>query len=125
MLGGWARDDAAGTARIERGLADLRAAGAFARMPYWLSLLAERIVDPGRARAVLDAAIVAARAREDRWWLPEVMRVRATRFTTGAESSVGVRSALDLALEQGSVALAERCRADLASTRTPAERPLP
>jgi hypothetical protein len=94
-------------------------------MPYWLSLLAERIADPGRARAVLDAAIVAARAREDRWWLPEVMRVRATRFTDGSESSAGVRSALDLALEQGSVALAERGRADLASTRTPAERPLP
>jgi hypothetical protein len=68
---------------------------------------------------------VSARAREDRWWLPEVMRVRATRFTTGAASSVEVRSALDLALEQGSVALAERCRADLASTRTPGERPLP
>jgi tetratricopeptide (TPR) repeat protein len=125
VLSGWARDDAAGTARIERGLADLRAAGAFARMPYWLSLLAERIVDPGRARAVLDAAIVTARAREDRWWLPEVMRVRATRFTTGAASSVELRSALDLALDQGSVALAERCRADLASTRTPGERPHP
>jgi DNA-binding SARP family transcriptional activator/tetratricopeptide (TPR) repeat protein len=125
VLSGWARDDAAGTARIERGLADLRAAGAFARMPYWLSLLAARVTDPGRARAVLDAAVVAARVRQDRWWLPDVLRVRATRFATGSERSAGVRAALDLALEQGSVALAERCRADLAAPRTPGERPLP
>ena len=125
VLSGWARDDDAGTARIERGLADLRAAGAFARMPYWLSLLAERSPDPDRARAVLDAAVVAARVREDRWWLPEVLRARATRFATGAEAAEGVRAALDLALEHGSVALAERCRADLASPRTPAERPPP
>jgi tetratricopeptide (TPR) repeat protein len=125
VLSGWARDDSAGTARIERGLADLRAAGAFARMPYWLSLLAERSPDPGRAQAVLDAAVVAARVREDRWWLPEVLRVRANRFATGTEASAGVRAALDLAREQGSVALAERCRADLAGTRTAAERPRP
>ena len=125
VLSGWARDDEAGTARIQRGLSDLRRAGAFARMPYWLSLLAERSADPDRARAVLDAAVVAARVREDRWWLPEVLRIRATRFATGPEASDGIRAALDLALEHGSVALAERCRADLASTRTPAERPLP
>jgi hypothetical protein len=54
-----------------------------------------------------------------------VLRVRATRFATGSERSAGVRAALDLALEQGSVALAERCRADLAAPRTPGERPLP
>lgn len=122
VLSGWARDDAVGITRMERGLADLRAAAAFARMPYWLSLLAERCADPGRAQAVLDAAVVAALVRTDRWWLPEVLRVRATRFATGSDSSEGVRAALDLALEQGSVALAERCRRDLVSMRTPAER---
>jgi DNA-binding SARP family transcriptional activator/tetratricopeptide (TPR) repeat protein len=115
LLGGWARNDATGTSRMERGLADLRGTGAFARMPYWLSLLAERCGDPARAGALLDAAEVAARARRDRWWLPEVLRRRAS----GPE---GLRAALVMALGQGSVTLAERCRRDLAATRTIGER---
>ena len=52
------------------------------------------------------------------------MAVGAAVFL-GAASSAEVRSALELAQEQGSVSLAERCRVDLASTRTPAERPPP
>ena len=121
VLTGWADDDAAGTARIERGLADLRAAGAFARMPYWLGLLAERYADPQRARSVLDAAVVTARARGDRWWLPELLRKRALRFSNGSPAP-GLREALAVAEAQGSATLAERCRRDLAAARTPGER---
>ena len=106
---------------MERGIANLREAGAFARMPYWLSLLAER-TDPDRARAILDSALVSARVREDRWWLPEVMRRRAVWFLAADEAVEQLQSALALAEEQGSVALAERCRHDLGITRTPAER---
>ena len=83
--------------------------------------LAER-VDPERARAILDSALVSARVREDRWWLPEVMRQRAAWFLTADEATVHLESALALAQEQGSVALAERCRHDLDLARTPAER---
>ena len=49
-------------------------------MPYWLSLLADlsaRNGQPGAARAILDAALAAAQERDDVWWLPEVMRMRA------------------------------------------------
>jgi DNA-binding SARP family transcriptional activator/tetratricopeptide (TPR) repeat protein len=122
VLSGWAQADAAGTTRLETGLANLRRAGAFARMPYWLTLLAQRCADPGRARAVLDAAVVDAEAREDRWWLPEVLRQRAVRFLTGDEAERALAGALALATEQGSVALAERCAADLAAARTVPER---
>ena len=120
VLGGWARDDADGTARMEQGLARLRAARAFSRMPYWLSLLAQRS-GPDRARAVLDSAVVSARARDDRWWLPEVLRLRAG-LSTGQTAANALREALALAEQQGSIPLAERCRADLAALRTPAER---
>jgi hypothetical protein len=126
VLAGWATDDAddaAATALIQRGLAELRASGSFARMPYWLGLLAERCDGPERARSLLDAAVVTARARADRWWLPELLRRRALLPLGGAPAATGLREALALAEEQGSATLAERCRRDLASMRTPGERP--
>ncbi|GAA4474495.1 AAA family ATPase [Rhodococcus olei] len=76
VLDGWARSRLDPmTAGIDR----LRATGAFARMPYWLSLLADVHVRAGRrgdAQAVLDAALAAARARAEWWWLPQVLRRR-------------------------------------------------
>ena len=121
VLGGWVRNDATGTTLMERGIANLREAGAFSRMPYWLSLLAER-ADPARGRGILDSALVSARVRADRWWLPEVMRLRAVRFLPADEAAPELDAALAMAQEQGSVTLAERCRHDLERTRTPAER---
>jgi DNA-binding SARP family transcriptional activator/tetratricopeptide (TPR) repeat protein len=120
VLGGWARDDAAGTRQMERGIAHLREAGAFARMPYWLTLLAARSA-PDRARALLDSALVSGRVRGDRWWLPEVARQRAGLLAP-VEAAAELRSALAAAEEQGSRTLAERCRRDLAAVRTPGER---
>ena len=121
VLSGWVRNDPSGTLLMERGIANLREAGAFARMPYWLSLLAER-TDPDRSRAILDSALISARVREDRWWMPEVMRRRAVWFLADDDAAEQLQSALALAEEQGSVTLAERCRHDLGLTRTPAER---
>jgi hypothetical protein len=106
---------------MQRGLAALRASGSFARMPYWLGLLAERSADPERARSVLDAAVVTAHARADRWWLPELLRQRALR-SEGGPAAAGLRDALAVAEAQGSATLAERCRRDLAAVRTPGER---
>jgi hypothetical protein len=89
-------------------------------MPYWLSLLAER-TDPDRAHGILDGAAAAAHSHDDRWWLPEVLRQRA-RFRHGPDAVAALHEALALAEEQGSTTLAERCRLDLDSLRTPAER---
>ena len=80
ILDGWSRPDEPGIAMAQRGVANLKAEGSFARMPYWLSLLADLLARnnrPDAARATLDAALIAARAHDDLWWLPEVMRMRA------------------------------------------------
>jgi hypothetical protein len=42
ILDGWSRNDASGADLVRRGIASLKSEGAFARMPYWLSLLADR-----------------------------------------------------------------------------------
>src|ERR1019366_2687493 len=95
----------------------LKAEGSFARMPYWLSLLADlsvRAGQPGAARAILDAALADANARDDLWWLPEVMRMRAAH--DDADAAVArLRSAAQLAGAHGSAALLRRCERDLAA----------
>ena len=80
ILDGWSRPDASGLDLARQGISNLREAGSFARMPYWLALLADlcaRDGQAGAARATLDAALAAGQAHDDRWWLPEVMRARA------------------------------------------------
>ncbi|MFE3292663.1 ATP-binding protein [Rhodococcus sp. NPDC059234] len=129
VLDGWSRPGGSGLDLARAGIDNLKAEGAFARMPYWLSLLADLWVRAGRpdaARGVLDAALVAAHSRSDLWWLPEVMRVRAASDEPAAAAE-GLRSAAALAEAHGSVALLRRCECDLAdrgfpqpgSTRTP------
>jgi DNA-binding SARP family transcriptional activator/tetratricopeptide (TPR) repeat protein len=115
ILEGWSRADESGLALAHRGIGNLRTAGSLARMPYWLSLLAglsARSGHPDAARATLDAALTAAHAHDDMWWLPEVMRMRAAY--DDAESALSrLRSAAQLATAQGSVALLRRCERDL------------
>ena len=85
-------------------------------MPYWLSLLAHLLAGnnrPGAARATLDAAMVAGHARDDLWWLPEVMRMRAAH-DDGEAASSRLCSAAQMAAAHGSVALLGRCQRDLA-----------
>jgi hypothetical protein len=115
VLDGWSRGGAQGVELARRGVDQLRSTGAFARMPYWLSLLAdlaERDGRPGDARATLDAAVVDARARRDLWWLPEVLRRRAA-FDPPGPARERLRSAAALARAHGSLALLRRCHADL------------
>ena len=117
ILDGWSRTDGSGLALARKGIDHLRAEGSFARMPYWLSLLADlsvRAGQPGAARAILDAAIADANARDDLWWLPEVMRMRAAHDDPA--TAVGrLRSAAQLAAAHGSAALLRRCERDLAA----------
>ena len=116
VLGGWSRTDDQGIDLARRGIDNLKAEGSFARMPYWLSLLADlsaRNNRPDSARATLDAALVAGQARDDLWWLPEVMRMRAAYDDQEAAVS-RLRSAARLAYAHGSAALLRRCERDLA-----------
>jgi predicted ATPase len=131
ILDGWSRADESGIDLARQGISNLKSAGSLARMPYWLSLLADLSAGSGRpdtARATLDAAIAAAHAHDDVWWLPEVMRMRAAY--DDAESALSrLRSAAQLATAQGSVALLRRCERDLATRGPgagfPAFSPLP
>ena len=124
ILDGWSQGGASGIDLARRGIANLRSASAFARMPYWLSLLADLSARDGRpaaARATLDAALAAARVHRDVWWLPEVMRMRAA-YEDDTAAAARLRSAAQLAAEHGSVVLQRRCEHDAGQlgVRTPA-----
>ncbi|HEY2309132.1 MAG TPA: AAA family ATPase [Streptosporangiaceae bacterium] len=125
ILDGWSRTDGPGSDLAEQGISNLKAEGSFARMPYWLSLLADLLTRenrPDAARATLDAALVAAQAHDDRWWLPEVMRLRAAH--DDEEAAVArLRSAARLASAHGSVALFRRCERDLCTLGTRPSEP--
>jgi DNA-binding SARP family transcriptional activator len=115
VLDGWACGGEQGVARIQEGIGRLRSLRAYARMPYWLSLLGEVLIGCRRteaARAVLDAARAAAEENDDRWWLPEVLRLRAG-LESGEPAVARLRAAVELADKQRSRALEARSRADL------------
>jgi tetratricopeptide (TPR) repeat protein len=116
ILDGWSRPDGSGLDLARQGLANLKAAGSFARRPYWLSLLADLLARhdlTDAAQAALDAALRGGRERDDLWWLPEVMRLRAAY--DGPEEAISrLRSAAEMAAAHGSVGLLRRCEHDLA-----------
>jgi DNA-binding SARP family transcriptional activator/tetratricopeptide (TPR) repeat protein len=116
ILDGWSRLDESGIGLAKRGIVNLKSEGSFARMPYWLSLLADlsaRSGQPGAARATLDAALAAGHAHDDVWWLPEVMRMRAAHDDEQSAQE-RLRGAARLASTHGSAALLRRCQRDLA-----------
>jgi class 3 adenylate cyclase len=127
ILDGWSRTGESGISLAQQGIGNLKAEDSHARMPYWLSLLADLLAGsnrPDAARETLDAAIAAAKARDDLWWLPEVMRMRAAYDEEQAAIS-RLRSAAELASAQGSVALLRRCEHDLAGLGVEPHAPLP
>jgi tetratricopeptide (TPR) repeat protein len=117
VLAGWARAGREGIELARRGVGNLRSEGSFARMPYWLSLLADLLArggQPDAARSTLDAALAAGHTYDDVWWLPEAMRLRAAHDEArGAVSRL--RAAARMAADQGSAALLGRCERDLAA----------
>jgi DNA-binding SARP family transcriptional activator len=116
ILDGWSSGGETGLELARQGIGKLRSESALARMPYWLTLLADllaRTGQPDAGQAALDAAMAAAQAHDDRWWLPEVMRMRAS-YDDPAGAAVRLRAAARLAAGHGSVALLRRCEQDLA-----------
>ena len=115
ILEGWSVGGEVGVTRVRDGISRLRSLGSFARMPYWLCLLSSTLDAVGRreeATAVLDGATVDAQQRNERWWLPEVLRCRAA-FEERPAADTLLRRACELAREHGSQALESRCLADL------------
>jgi hypothetical protein len=115
VLDGWCRGGAPGVELARQGVDRLVADGALTRMPYWLALLADLLDQTGdraAARAVLDGAAADARTRDDVWWLPEVLRMRAA-YDDGDAAVARLREAVALAADHGSVPLLQRCERDL------------
>ncbi|MER5436326.1 AAA family ATPase [Streptomyces sp. NPDC002588] len=116
IVSGWTVGGEQGAGRIREGIGRLRSQGAHTRMPYWSSLLAEVLIADKHfeaARAVLDAARIGAEQRDDLWWLPEVLRLRA-RLEPGPDAVSILERAADIAARQQSRVLESRCRRDLA-----------
>ncbi len=127
ITAGWGRGGAQGLAEALQGVNNLKAKGAFLRMPYWLSLVADLYRQTGRpeaARGTLDAALAGGQARSELWWLPEILRLRAA-FDDPGPAATRLRSAAQLARDHGSLALVERCEADLAALDGRAEAGVP
>ncbi|MCZ4125378.1 hypothetical protein, partial [Streptomyces sp. H39-S7] len=127
IISGWLLGGGQGAAQIRDGIGRLSSQGAYTRMPYWSSLLAEVLIADGHldaARAVLDAARIGAEQRDDRWWLPEVLRLRAGLEAGPAALSL-LELAADMAAGQESRVLEARCRRDLADRTVRAASHLP
>jgi hypothetical protein len=122
VLEGWARGGRVGVQLIEEGLAELRAENAHVRMPYWLGLLAQTTSDEKYARQTLRAALHAARATGESWWVPELLRLEAAHLS-GADRRNALARAVELARTQHSPAMAARCEADLGQRSLDAAAP--
>jgi DNA-binding SARP family transcriptional activator len=116
VIDGWVRGGETGIVRIQEGIDKLRSAGQHVRMPYWLYLLADVMVqvgDTAGARGILDAAHAAAEQQDERWWMPEVLRARARLLSRDAAVPI-LRRAATLANDQHSRTLQARCEQGLA-----------
>jgi DNA-binding SARP family transcriptional activator/tetratricopeptide (TPR) repeat protein len=116
VLEGWVRGGDEGAALMGEGIRRLRERGVASRLPYYLALLAETLIDAGRAAhaaAVLAEAGQLAQHHADWWWLPELYRLEA-RLHPGPDGDEQLERALAVAGDHGSASLALRAGADLA-----------
>lgn len=70
---------------IEKAIVEFNATGHLARMPYYLAVLAENYLRLGqfdRARTTIHASRKIAQEKNDRWCVPEVLRINASLLAT-------------------------------------------
>ncbi|WP_431266252.1 ATP-binding protein [Roseateles chitinivorans] len=118
-----ARGDASveAVAAIEAAIDDFRAVNHLARMPYYLSVLAQALLDGGRldeAATTIATARAIAQSQHEGWCLPEVVRIQAAlawaQGRTDAAEALLVES-MALALASGTLAWRLRAACDLAA----------
>ncbi|QGZ43037.1 ATPase [Pseudoduganella flava] len=106
---------------LQRAIGEFRNINHLARMPYYLSVLANALADRGRfaeAESTIRTALDIAAAQHELWCLPEVLRIQAAiaalqgRKTEAAGLLV---NALEVATETGALAWRLRVAIDLAT----------
>jgi predicted ATPase len=118
LLRGWVAcqgvDPAAGVADLEGGLAAWRATGAGHSLPFFLALVAEVQTMRGLAHeavTTLGEAVKLQRAQGERWWAPEVYRLRAEAYAAlgaGARAARDRSTALELVRRSGALGWGRR-----------------
>jgi predicted ATPase len=89
-------------------------------MPYYLGVLADALAHSGRSDAAgmtIRLALDTAQAQEERWCLPELLRIQAGIATLQgqtAQAATLLRAALEVAEETGTLAWRLRAATDLA-----------
>jgi predicted ATPase len=117
-------DSAQGIACIEDGIRDWRASGSRLLLPLWLALKAEVLHLARRtceALETLTGAEALTERSEERWWSPELHRLRGVFLTAIGADEVQIEAsfyeAIKIATEQKSVSLARRAKASYAEYR--------
>jgi predicted ATPase/DNA-binding winged helix-turn-helix (wHTH) protein len=107
-------------AALQRAIAEFNNIHHLARMPYYLSVLADALAHGGRvdeAETTIRTALDIAHARNEHWCLPEVLRIQATIATLQGrvdEAEGILASAMAHAEQTGALAWLLRAATDLA-----------
>lgn len=118
----YARDGASSETvnALQRAIGDFRDINHLARMPYYLSVLADALADSGRsdeAQTTIRMALEMAHAQEELWCLPEVLRIQAS-IAQGLgktdEAEALLIRAMEVAEETGGLSWRLRSAIDLA-----------
>ncbi|HVJ43019.1 MAG TPA: winged helix-turn-helix domain-containing protein [Dongiaceae bacterium] len=113
----------AGQYRFLAALADLRAANFFIQAPLILGMYAELLVESGcydQALASVDEALGRCDAHEDRWFRPELLRIKARIMAARSameDAQSCLKAALDCAERQGALTWQLRTATQLAKLR--------
>lgn len=118
-----------GVDALQRAIEEFRNINHLARMPYYLSVLADTLAECDQleeAETTIDTALEIARAQNEGWCLPEVLRVRASLLTaradTGKAEELLVR-AMEHAERNGALSWKLRAAIDLANIWASQSRP--
>lgn len=112
---------AEGIATLYRAVAECRAIGHMARLPYYVGVLAEALVRDGRleaAAATIGEALDLAERQNEQWCLPELLRIEAEVLAAHgkvAEQESRLREAIALAGHIGALSWQLRAANDLAA----------
>ena len=105
---------------LERAIEEFRNVNYLARMPYYLSVLADALIHCGRlgeAETTIRTALDRAHAQNERWCAPELLRIRAAILAASdrpGEAEAALAQSMASALEIGALSWRLRAANDLA-----------